>query len=244
MNTRSVLLSATVVGLSVLAGVAGCAGTSKRTKTAIDANAPVTIARVDGAVLDSAALDAHVKETGLARDVARDDLIDLMLLRAAADKAKITVPATWSKEERARVEYEVAIAQAIAVEKAKESVIVDHAWVKDAKAKKARDASKAQIEKLRALVETGKTIPVAFAELKIPPALWHIGDHEEYPIKVVPEEVRQLKAGTLSPVAVGDGGLHLFQIYEQKRVLPEAGPVHSLVQPKLRAAAKIELVAK
>jgi len=241
MHSRSVLFSAAVLGLSF---VAGCAGSGKHTKPVADPNAPVVVARVDGAVLDSAALDAHVKETSLARDAAREDLIDLMLLRTAAEKAKISVPAKWTKEERARVEYDVAIAQAIEVKKAKESLIVDYAWVKDAKAKKARDAGKAQIEKLRALVEAGKTIPAAFAELGIAAAMWHVGDHEEYELNVVPPEVLALPIGALSPIIVGNGGLNLFKIYEHRRVLPDAEPVHALVQPKLRSVAKIELVAK
>ncbi len=52
--------------------------------------------------------------------------------------------------------------------------------------------------------------------LEIPGEAWHIGDHEEYPLSVLPETVRTLGVGALSSVIAGDGGLHLFKIHERK----------------------------
>jgi hypothetical protein len=71
---------------------------------------------------------------------------------------------------------------------------------------------------------------------------WHIGDHEEYPISVVPPTVRELDAGSVSAVTPGDGGLHLFKIYERKHNLPAISFVHDAVRRQLLEGRIIEVI--
>lgn len=96
------------------------------------------------------------------------------------------------------------------------SLVVDHAWVKDTAKPNGNKRHRLLLDKLRAKVAAGATIPEAFAALKIPGTDWHIGDHEEYPFSVLPESVRALDVGAISPVIAGDGGLHLFKVYERR----------------------------
>jgi hypothetical protein len=68
-------------------------------------------------------------------------------------------------------------------------------------------------------------------------SLWHIGDHEEYPYDVIPPEAHDLPDGSLSPIIPGDGGLHLFKIYQRKKVPPPLdqirGPLYNRLQVEL-----------
>jgi hypothetical protein len=95
-------------------------------------------------------------------------------------------------------------------------IVVDHAWVKDSPDEVVQASQRKSLERLRALVAAGKTIPAAYEALGIPGAAWHIGDHEEYAYNVIPDAAHDLPDGALSPIIAGDGGLHLFKIYARK----------------------------
>ena len=120
------------------------------------------------------------------------------------------------------------------------SLIVDHAWLKDAEVEKTRVAGRALLVRLRTLVEAGATIPQGYDQLQADGALWHIGDHEQYPADVIPGEARDLPPGGLSQIIPGDGGLHLFRIYERKQELPYWDEVRVPLNARLRLDAAIE----
>ncbi len=88
--------------------------------------------------------------------------------------------------------------------------------MKDSPDEATQASQRTSLERLRALVAAGKTIPAAYAALAIPGAAWHIGDHEEYAYNVIPDAAHDLPDGSLSPIIAGDGGLHLFKIYARK----------------------------
>jgi hypothetical protein len=200
-----------------------------------------TVATIDGAKVTQAELDAHVAETKLERTAALDDLIDLHLLRAACGAAGIAAPK--APTDRAKVELELARKLSLDVPPGGDVLIVDHAWVKDAKKKATTAKQKKSLEDLRAEVVAGKTIPKAFETLPgVDGKAWHIGDHEEYPYAVVPAEAHDLAPGGISPIVAGDGGLHLFQIYSRKQTPPPADAVHQLVRDTLRNGKQIEIV--
>ena len=207
------------------------------------AGAAPALARVDGQRLTASDLDAHQSRTGLSRPEALEDLIDLTLLRAAAGANGISLaPGNPTPEARAAAEFELARKLELDIPLGTHMLLVDHAWVKDVKSKKAQAAQRAALERLRALVANGDTIPYAYLKLDISGAPWHIGDHEEYPYDVVAAQARDLPPGGLSPVIVGDGGLHLFKIIEHKHVLPNADSVRSTLRPRLRQGKTIEMI--
>jgi len=209
------------------------------------AAAPVLAARVDGQPIAMSDLDAHQARTGLPRPQALDDLIDLTLLRAAASKNGIQVASgALDPEARAAAEFDLARKLGLAVSPASHVLLVDHAWVKDSKAKKAQAAQRAAVDRLRGLVAAGDTIPSGYDKLGISGSAWHVGDHEEYPYEVIPPEARDLPAGSLSPVVPGDGGLHLFKIIEHKQVRPAADSVSAVLRPYLREGKSIELIER
>lgn len=202
---------------------------------------PPVVARVGETTLDEAALAAHQDATKLTRAEALEDLIDLTLLRKAATSAHVALPASaWSADDRARVEYEVAVALEVPVPPMKEQLTVDHAWVKDAATAKARTAQRTLMERLRTLVAAGATIPAAFAQLKPPADGWHIGDHEQYLASVVPVEARGLAPGSLSAIIPGDSGLHLFWLVSRTQQRPPADEVSGPLRERLREGATIE----
>jgi hypothetical protein len=232
---------------------AGCVGPRAAAPAAVATSTPAApaaptvaaaapVAVVDGKAIDAAALTAHARATGLARAEALDDLIDLTLLRQATHDSGIALPpGEPSAEARANAEYELARKQSLDVPAATEVLVVNHAWVKDASQPKTRAAERKSLEKLRALVAAGATIPAAYQQLAIPGANWHIGDHEEYPYDVVPAEAHDLPAGSLSAIIPGDGGLHLFTVIEHKRTLPPPTVVRAALHEALRAGKTIEL---
>jgi hypothetical protein len=183
--------------------------------------------------------------TGLSRREALDDLVDLTLLRAAARAHGIAVePTPLSAEARATAEYEVARKLSLDVPPATDVLVVDHAWTKDAEQAKQRGEQRAAMERLRALVMDGATIPASYEKIGAIAANWHIGDHEEYPYEVIPAEARDLPPGSLSSVIPGDGGLHLFKIYARKRVMPPPGMsmVRQAVRERLRGGKTVDLL--
>jgi hypothetical protein len=201
------------------------------------------VARVDSRPVYSTELDSHQSTTGLERSRALDDLIDLTLLRRAAGLRAIDLPlGVPDPETRAAAEFALARNLGLAVSPASETLIVDHAWVKDSRTKKAQAAQRAAIERLRGLVASGSTIPSAYGTLGVAGDSWHIGDHEEYPYGLVPPAARDLPAGSLSEVIPGDGGLHLFKIIEHKQVRPAADSVSSVLRPYLRRESVIEIL--
>jgi hypothetical protein len=206
--------------------------------------APAAVARIDGQPVAASELDAHQAATGLERSQALADLIDLRLLRAAASRQGIDVATgVLDAEARAAAEFALATKLGLAVSPASHVLVVDHAWVKDNRAKKAQAAQRAAIERLRGLVAAGDTIPTGWEKLGVAGSAWHVGDHEDYPYEVLPPDARDLPAGSLSPVLPGDGGLHLFKIIEHKQVRPAADAVSAVVRPYLREGRTIELLA-
>ncbi len=218
-----------------------CAGTHKASKA--KSTGPTEVARVDGRSLKSDALDAHVQTSHLARAEALEDLIDLDLMREAATKASLTLPTgVWTDEQRATANYDVAKALGVEIPAAADLLVVDHAWVKDAKKKKQLAADRATIEKLRVATVGGAKIPEAWKKLGVASDAWHVGDHEEYAYDVVPPTARDLAPGSISPVIPGNGGMHLFQVYARKRTMPPDEKTRALLREKLRKDAKIERV--
>lgn len=201
----------------------------------------LTVAVVNGQPIKASALDAYASTTQFPIEEALEDLIDLQLVRQAAAIKQVKAPSgQWSAEERAGVELTLARALGLDLPPVRVNLVVDHAWVKDAEDEKTRAADRALLEQLRSLVEAGSTIPEAFIQLHIDGAAWHIGDHEEYPYEVIPAEAHDLPPGSLSPIIPGDGGLHLFKIYERKEQRPPASEIHSLLIGRLRQDATIE----
>lgn len=198
-------------------------------------------ATVNGKAISNAELDAYFNAHQLPRQDALREMIDLMLLKTAATELRIKLPAEpWSSEAQAAVE--LAVAQGVAIEAAKprSDLILDHAWLKDAEDTNERIAGRETLEKLRELVVAGSTISAAFARLQPDGALWHIGDHEEYPYEAIPAAARDLPPGEISPILPGDGGLHLFRIYERRESLLPMEVISSQLRDELRRRATIE----
>lgn len=202
----------------------------------------LTVAIVNGRPITSAELDAHIAVSLLPREEALEDLIDLHLLRAAATVNKIHFPAgTWRPEIRADIEFVLAQTLGVDIPPLRTTLVLDHAWLKDADDVKQRAAGRTLLERLRTLVEAGATIPDAFTRLQADGALWHIGDHEEYQSIILPTEAQNLPPGVLSPIIPGDGGLHLFKIYQRKQERPFIDDVRVPLLSRLRLDASIEL---
>jgi hypothetical protein len=222
----------------------GCASQ----KNAINAGAPPaspvdrTVAIVNGQPVKASELDAHVAATNLPREEALEDLIDLHLTRAAVAANQISAPAEpWSPEVRAKVELDLARALGVDIPPPQVSLIVDHAWLKDAKSQKGRAAGRALLMRLRKLVKAGATIPQGYTKLKVvDESAWHVGDHEEYPYSRLPAKMRDLPPGSLSEIIPGDGGLHLFKIYQRKEGPPPADEIRAPLRARLRLDASIE----
>ena len=198
-------------------------------------------ATVNGRAITNAEVDAYSDALHLPREYALRDLIDLMLLKAAATELRVKLPdEPWSSDAQDGVE--LAVAQGIGIEAAKLRIelVVDHAWLKDAEDASERATGREVLEKLRAQAVKGVSIPDAFARMQLDGSLWHIGDHEEYPYEVIPAEARDMPPGAISPVIPGDGGLHLFRIYEKKQSLVPMEVISSQLRDELRRRATIE----
>ena len=203
------------------------------------------VARVDGRPILAASLATHEAETGLPRAEALADLVDLTLLRAAATQRGVTVPpAPLTPDARASVERQLAEKLALELPPETTSLIVDHAWVKNASTFAERAGQRKTIESLQARALAGDAIPDAFKELTggIKAADWHIGDHEEYPVAAVPAAARDLTAGSVSSVISADGGLHLFKVYARKLNPPSMSVVHAVVRDRLLEGKVIEVI--
>lgn len=210
--------------------------------TALDtATAEPPAATVNGRSITNAEVDAYSEASQLPREYALRDLIDLMLLKAAATELRVKLPdEPWSSDAKDGVE--LAVAQGIGIEAAKPRIdlVVDHAWLKDAEDASERAAGRGELENLRALAVKGATIPEAFARMQLDGSLWHIGDHEEYPYEAIPAEARDMPPGAISPIIAGDGGLHLFRIYEKKQSVGPMEVISSQLRDELRQRATIE----
>ncbi len=199
------------------------------------------VATVNGQEIRYKELYAYMMTGGLPREETLENIIDLYLIRAAAATFSIEAPTgTWSKEMRNNIEYSLATVMALDIPPAQMTLVVDHAWLKDAEIETELMEGRAKITQMREMVANGTTIPQAFAKMKLDSAMWHIGDHEEYPYEVIPEEARDLKPGNLSPLISGDGGVHLFLIHQRKEERPPAEMVHAALMARLRDGAAIE----
>lgn len=200
-----------------------------------------TIATVNGRVIIFAEVVAHAAAIMRPHDIALEDLIDLQLLTTAATDRKVKLPPLpWNPE--TRTSLEIAVARALGIEAAmpRTVLIVDHAWLRVGKSEKEHIAGRALIEQMRTLVAAGATIPQAFVDMSLDSNLWHIGDHEEYPFEVIPPEARDLAPGSISPVISGDGGLHLFRIYENRQRVRDQEQISAILRTQLRESAVIE----
>ncbi len=175
------------------------------------------VATVKGEPLKASELAAHIAATKLPRDEALNDLIEQKLLRIAAAAKGVNVPAgRWSEEERAKVDTAMVKALSLPIPAHVGELVVDHAYLKLPQDDKGQQAGLALMEKLRAMVEGGATIQDAFNRLQVDGSNWHIGDHEEYPASVLPDETRDLPPGGLSKVLVSSDGYNLFKIHDRK----------------------------
>ena len=230
----------------LLAAIAGAAPAR-----ADEAQPPETVAEapakqqpaaiVNGRPISAAEVDAHAEFLQLPAEYALDDLIELQLLKAAATAKGVKLPPEpWFTDTRSGVELAVARALGIELAMPRFVLIVDHAWLKDAENEKERAAGRAQLEKLRALVVDGATIPEAFTRLQLDGTLWHIGDHEDYTDDAIPPGASSLPPGSISPIIPGDGGLHLFKIHERRELPPPPEVISSLLRDELHRNATIE----
>lgn len=199
------------------------------------------LATVNGKAINTAEVDAYAEMYQIPPNYALRDFIDSILLKAAATELKVAMPAEpWSSEIHDKIE--ITVAQGIGIDEAKPRIdlLLDHAWIKDADDATERAAARTALEKMRSLVVKGMTIPTAFAKLQLDGSLWHIGDHEMYPYEAIPPEARDLRSGAVSPVLPGDGGQHLFMIYEKKEQLAPIEVISSHLRDELRRRATIE----
>lgn len=199
------------------------------------------VARVDGREIRVADVGRHAETFADDRAAALKDLIDLQLLETALRQRGLpTPPAPWTPENRAAVTDRLADALGIHSLSHLDDLQVDHAFVRDRPNRKAQEEQRGQFEELRRLVAAGRGLMEAWRSLGLDGDLWHVAEGEEYPAPVVPEGARHLKAGDLSPILPGDGGLHLFKVHG-RRPQPQALEVRrNAVLFQLRAAATIE----
>ena len=179
-------------------------------------------------------LAAYMEAAKLPPLEALNDLIEQKLLRSAAQANGINVPAgRWNLEERDRIEAALVKALPLPIPAHVGELVVDHAYLKIGADEKEQKAGLILMERLRAMVVEGATIPAAFNQLQVDGSNWHIGDHEEYPATVLPDEVRQLPPGGLSSVLAASDGYNLFKLFERKIPVDE-----------IRLAVRIYLLEK
>ncbi|NJD90777.1 MAG: hypothetical protein FIA91_04555 [Geobacter sp.] len=199
-----------------------------------DAAADKVVATVKDEPVRASELVAYIEASKLPPIEALTDLIEQKLLRSAAQDNGINVPAgRWSLEERDRIEAALVKALPITVPDHIGELVVDHAYLKTGADDKEQKAGLILMERLRTMVADGAAIPAAFDQLQVDGSNWHIGDHEEYPATVLPDEVRQLPPGGLSSVLAGSDGYNLFKLYDRKIPVDE-----------IRLAVRIYLLEK
>src|SRR5262245_53041614 len=127
--------------------LAACASSSTAKKDEPKAPASPTVAVVDGTALTQSELDAVMSSRKLERDAALDELIDTQLTLARGRKEGLAVD-DKAYDEPARAAYELKLARKIGLQlpPGKVSLVVDHAWVKDAAKPKDRAANRKLIE--------------------------------------------------------------------------------------------------
>jgi hypothetical protein len=180
------------------------------------------VATIKEETIRASQLAEHIAATKLPRDEALNDLIELKLLRSVATAKGVNVPAgRWNVEEREKVEYALVKAVPLPIPAHVGELVVDHAFVKLSQDEKEQKVSLDLIKQLRSMAVEGATIPEAFNRLQVDGSNWHIGDHEEYPVSAMPDEIRELSKGELSNVLVSSDGYSLFKIYERKIPLEE-----------------------
>jgi hypothetical protein len=232
------LLLSSEGGFPALSIGASLDSTLQTTQPAYDSDR--IVATVNSLPIKDAELNAHAAATRLPREEALEDLIDLTLLRRAAAANNISMPGTLTRELRDGVELALAQALGIDIPQPRITLVVDHAWLKDADDDKGRKAGRLLLEKLRHLVENGATIADAYAQLQVSGNLWHIGDHEEYLTLILPTPIQALAPGSLSQIVSGDGGLHLFKVYQRKQEPLPRDDVRVPLLARLRVDADIE----
>jgi hypothetical protein len=89
---------------------------------------------------------------------------------------------------------------------------VDHVWVKDAESPDEQGMQQQALKKLREKIVAGGGFVTSWNELGVDGTNWHVAEQESYPGDVLPEPVRALPDGAISPIIPGDGGLHLFRV--------------------------------
>ena len=241
-------LQSVVVGaclfVVLVVGLVGCAATSPPVKgpkgKVLPANDPSPVALIGDKKIYADDLKAYEKKSGLVGKPALEDLIDLDLERTAAQKKNIDVSSIETREGRAQVDYQLARALSLKVPEAKTTLVVDHAWVKDAAKPTVQAKQKKALEGLRTKVQAGEALPVAYKSMKLP-ASWHVTDHESLTADGVPPEARELKANDVSDVVAADGALHLFKVYERNERLPSSDEVRRPLHIALREGQIIEI---
>jgi hypothetical protein len=232
------------IGL-ILASLAGCAAQQlpvnepKHSITPAKNSSPVAMIDTKKIYVDD--LKAYEKQSGLTGRAALEDLIDLELEAQAAKKNDIDYSTIKTPAGRAQVDFQLAKALSLNVPEPTTQLVVDHAWVKDSKRAAAQAKQKQEIEQLREKVIAGTPLPEAWRGMKLTAMNWHVGEHETYATNVLPPEAKDLKANDVSVVMVGDGGLHLFKVYERKDELPPAEAVRSALHTALREKRIIEI---
>lgn len=199
-----------------------------------DAAGDKIVATVKEEPVRASELVAYINASKLPPVEALNDLIEQKLLRSAAQANGINVPAgRWNLEERDRIEAALVKALPLPIPAHVGELVVDHAYLKIGTDEKEQKTGLELMEKLRTMVVEGATIPEAFSQLQVDGSNWHIGDHEEYPATVLPDEVRQLPPGGLSSVLAASDGYNLFKLYERKIPVDE-----------IRLAVRIYLLEK
>ena len=97
---------------------------------------------------------------------------------------------------------------------------VDHAWVRDAESADERGMQLRAMKALREKIVAGGTFVASWNELGLDGTNWHVAEQESYPLDVLPEMVRKLPDGSISPIVPGDGGLHLFRVIGREPTPP------------------------
>lgn len=199
-----------------------------------DAAGDKVVATVKEEPVRASELKAYIEASQLPPLEALNDLIEQKLLRSAAQANGINVPAgRWELAERDRIEAALVKALPLPIPAHVGELVVDHAYLKIGADEKEQQAGLVLMERLRTMVVAGATIPAAYNQLQVDGSNWHIGDHEEYPATVLPDEVRQLPPGGLSSVLASSDGYNLFTLYERKIPVDE-----------IRLAVRIYLLEK
>ena len=175
------------------------------------------VATVKDEPISQSEVAAHMADAQLSREEALTNLIELKQLRMLATEKGINIPSgKLNTEERKKLEATLVKQLELPIPSHVGDMVVDHAFIKLPADEQGQKEGLALMEKLRVMVDTGATIPEAFNRLQVDGSNWHIGDHEEYPVTVMPEELRSLPPGGLSSILTFGEGYNLFKLYERK----------------------------